>query len=169
MYILKRFRLPNLPARYRPLLKERDGRPRLIGSNKRLAEALHQLSLGVPLNWGQVEDDPELETLADIDAAAQECRRAVAGSVPSELRARLIERLAKGLPEPKAQPVKAAPKSLAGFSENVMVLTQVEEDIPSLISNVPQWIGATFAAGLAVIGALWLITTTFFPVYVPQY
>ncbi len=169
MSMLRRLRLPALPPRYRPLIKNIERRARLRGANRRLADALQQLSLGVPLNWGQVEDDPELETLADIDSAAQECRRAIAGSVPPELRSRLIERLAKGLPAPKPQQVKSRPKSLAGFSENVMVLTQVEEDVPSLISNAPQWIAATFAAGLVVTGALWLVANFFFPVYVPQY
>ncbi len=169
MYILRRFRLPSLSPRRRPSFKPSERRARLRGANKRLADALHQLSLGVPLNWGQVEDDPELETLADIEAAAQEWRRVVAGSVPSELRTRLIERLTKQLPAPRAAQVKAAPKSLAGFSENVTVLTQVEEDVPSLISNAPQWIAATVAAGLAFTGLFWLVANLLFPVYIPQY
>ena len=169
MSMLRRLRLPVLPSRYRPSFQKIDRRARLRGANRRLADALQQLSLGVPLNWGQVEDDPELETLADIDAAAQACRRRVVGSVPPEVRSRLIERLAKDLPAPKPKQVKAEPKSLAGFSENVMVLTQVDEDVPSLISNAPQWIAATFAAGLAVTGLLWLVANFFFPVYIPQY
>jgi hypothetical protein len=169
MSMLRRLRLPAIPSRYRPSFHDIGRRARLRGANRRLADALQQLSLGVPLNWGQVEDDPELETLADIDPAAQECRRSVVGSVPPELRSRLIERLSKGLPAPKPKPVKKAPTSLAGFSENVMVLTQVEEDVPSLISNAPQWIGATFAAGLAVIGILWVLANFVFPVHVATY
>jgi hypothetical protein len=50
-------------------------------------------------------------------------------------------------------PVKEAPKTLAGFSERVQVLTQVEEDVPPIVTNVPQWVGACAlaAAGIALI------------------
>ena len=122
---------------------------RLRGANRRLASALDQLRSGVPLNWGQVEDDPEMATLARLQQAGQECRATPLREPSPETRAALIERLSAQLPAPRAKQEKAAPKSLAGFSENVQVLTQVEENI-SLGTNWPLAI-LRGLAGLAVV------------------
>ena len=123
---------------------------RLRGADRALANALSQLRAGVPLNWTQMEDDPELPVLASLHEVAQECVDRVAGDAPAELRATLLEQLGKKLPEPKLEAVKAPPRTLAGFSERVQVLTQTEEDVPPLINNAPQWIAATVAASLVV-------------------
>jgi hypothetical protein len=97
-----------------------------------------------------MEDDPELPVLASLHEVAQECVDRVAGEAPAELRATLLEQLGKKLPVPKPEAVKAPPRTLAGFSERVQVLTQTEEDVPPLITNAPQWIAATVAASLVV-------------------
>ncbi|HUP27897.1 MAG TPA: hypothetical protein VM409_05635 [Chloroflexia bacterium] len=170
MYVLRRWRPSSRgPERLDPYTRSPAGLARLRGNDRRLAEALRQLSQGIPLNWAQVEDDPELATLAVLMEPAKEVRRAVSGGVPSETRAQILAALEKHLPEPKVRAQKEEPKALAGFSESVPVLTQADEDVPPLISNVPQWIGATFAAGLVVIGIMWAISNVFFPVYRPQY
>lgn len=151
MYVLRRIRYPiKTWTRVRRTRVPGEQRLRLRGAERRMANALNQLRQGVPLNWSQVEDDPELETLAIWQSAAQECRGAIC-EVPPELRSSLVSDLSRRLPEWKPEPAKVVPKSLAGFSEKVPVLTQVEEDVPSLISNVPQWIAAT-VAGAVVIG-----------------
>jgi hypothetical protein len=137
-----------------------EARPvRLRGPESRLATALDQLCEGVPLNWGQMEDDPELITLARLQVAGEQCKEELI-EVPPNLRATIIERLAPRLPEPKPQPVKEVPKSLAGFSENVQVLTQVEDDI-RLTSDMPLWIAATVLASAVAVLALWLISVVF--------
>jgi hypothetical protein len=97
-----------------------------------------------------MEDDPELPVLASLHEVAQECVDRVAGDAPAEMRANLLEHLGKKLPEIKPEPVKAPPRTLAGFSERVQVLTQTEEDVPPLITNAPRWIAATVAASLVV-------------------
>jgi hypothetical protein len=124
---------------------------RLRGADRALANALSQLRAGVPLNWTQMEDDPELPVLASLHEVAQECVDRVAGDAPADLRANLLEHLGKKLPEVKPEPVKAPPRTLAGFSERVQVLTQTEEDVPPLITNAPQWVAATVAASLVVL------------------
>jgi hypothetical protein len=122
---------------------------RLRGANRRLASALDQLRSGVPLNWGQVEDDPEMATLARLQLAGQECRAIPMREPSPGSRAALIEQLARRLPAPRTKQEKAPPKSLAGFSENVQVLTQVEDNI-SLGINWPLTI-LRGLAGLAVV------------------
>jgi hypothetical protein len=123
-----------------------------------MAGALDQLRSGVPLNWGQVEDDPALETLARLELAGQECRAMPLQEPSPQAKAALVERLSKNLAAPRLKPEKAAPKSLAGFSENVQVLTQVEDNI-NLGINWPLAI-LRGAAGLAlVILVVWGIWT----------
>ncbi len=102
---------------------------RLRGADRRLSNALDQLRSGVPLNWGQVEDDPEMATLGRLQQAGQECRLLPLSEPSAEMKESLIKELSAKLPEPVVRPQKAAPKTLAGFSENVQVPTQVEEDI----------------------------------------
>src|SRR5689334_11402828 len=120
-------------APWGPGKKVRAGRVRRLRPSERvLAEALDQLRVGVPLNWSQIEDDQELATLSALQPAAWECRAYEGIHVPSELRATLFEQLSARLPEARPEPVKEPPKALAGFSEKVQVLTQAEEDVPSL-------------------------------------
>jgi hypothetical protein len=102
---------------------------RLRGADRRLAQALDQLRSGVPLNWGQVEDDPEMATLGRLQQAGQECRLLPLSEPSPEMKASLIKELSAKLPEPVVKPQKVAPKTLAGFSEHVQVPTQVEDDI----------------------------------------
>jgi hypothetical protein len=110
---------------------------RLRRAERAMSEALAQLREGVPLNWGQVEDDPELLTLARLQGAAQESRlQPIPAPSPAD-RSALIERLAKRLPAPRPATEKPAPRSLAGFSERVQVLTQAEDDV-SLRTNIPR-------------------------------
>jgi hypothetical protein len=125
---------------------------RLRGANRRLASALDQLRSGVPLNWGQVEDDPEMATLARLQQAGQECRAMPLREPSPEMKAALIERLSKRLPAPKVKQEKTAPKSMAGFSESVQVLTQVEDNI-SLGINWP----ITILRGIAGLAVLALV------------
>jgi hypothetical protein len=152
-----RLRLPlnNRPSqstasRPEPTAVRRVRAARLRGADRALANALSQLRDGVPLNWTQMEDDPELPVLASLHEVAQECVDRVAGDAPAELRANLLAHLDKKLPEFKPEPVKAPPRTLAGFSERVQVLTQTEEEVPPLITNVPQWIAATVTTSLVV-------------------
>ncbi|HET6262558.1 MAG TPA: hypothetical protein VFG99_10015, partial [Chloroflexia bacterium] len=133
-----------------PMAVRRVRASRLRGADRALANALSQLRAGVPLNWTQMEDDPELPVLASLHEVAQECVDRVAGDAPAEMRASLLEHLGKRLPDVKPEPVKAPPRTLAGFSERVQVLTQTEEDVPPLITNAPQWVAATVAASLVV-------------------
>jgi hypothetical protein len=133
--------------------------PHLRGSDGRLAAALDQLLEGVPLNWGQIEADPELITLDRLQRAAGQCREKLI-EIPPDLRSSVIERLATSLPAPKPRPVKETPRSLAGFSEEVQVLTQVEDDI-QLTSDMPLWIGMTLAASAVAMLVLWLLSTFF--------
>ncbi len=143
--------------------------PRLGGADRALSDALTQLGEGVPLNWGQIEDDPELLTLARLQGAAQESRLQSVPEPPPAERARIVEQLAAQLPKPtppKAQ--KVAPKSLAGFSERVQVLTQVEEDVP-LHASVPKTLVrvvlALAAVALVVFGISWVISTFTTPAF----
>lgn len=137
-------------------------RPARMGKAEvRLASALDQLKEGIPLNWGQLEDDPELVTLARLYAVAHEARNPDLQVLPPDLQRDTLERMSKRLPKPKMPVVKVAPKSLAGFSESVPVLTQVEDNI-NLHSRVPQWIGATLSAGLLVTLAFWWLGNSFF-------
>lgn len=123
----------------------------LRASDRALAEAMDQLRAGVPLNWSQVEDDPELATLSALQAAAWECRTQAGSHAPPELRAELFERLSARLPEPQPEPVKQPPKALAGFSEKVPVLTQAEEDVPPLTGMSLRWVGLAAALALLVL------------------
>jgi hypothetical protein len=119
-----------------------------------MAEALDQLRAGVPLNWTQVEDDPELATLSYLEEVASEGRGRVINDTPAALRESILGDLSKRLPKPKPVVVKEAPKSLAGFSESVPVLTQAEEKVPQLISRAPQIAGAIALA----VGAIFLLS-----------
>ncbi len=143
----------------RSIFKQRP--TRMSKAEARLEAALNQLRDGVPLNWTQLEDDPEMVTLARLHAVAQEARSQGLEALPPNLQRNATERMSTRLPRPKQQIVKVAPKSLAGFSENVPVLTQVEENI-NLQSRVPQWIGATLAAGLLVTFVFWWTGSNFF-------
>lgn len=136
--------------------------PRLGKAERKLEEALNQLRSGVPLNWLQMEDDPELVTLARLHSVASTAYRPGLDSLPPHMQEDLLERLSKRLPAPKQQPVKQVPKSLAGFSENVPVLTQVEDDLPQLATTAPQMIVALFVTTL-VVTLLALAYNTFFP------
>lgn len=141
---------------------------RLRGADRRLADALDQLRSGVPLNWGQVEDDPEMATLARLQKAGQECRLLPLREPSPEMRESLIELLSAQLPRPVVKLRKGAPKSLAGFSESVPVLTQVEDDI-ELGVNWQQTI-LRGAAGLAVVVlAIWGLATLLQAHSVPTY
>jgi hypothetical protein len=95
-----------------------------------MAQALEQLAAGVPLNWGQIEDDPEMATLARLQEAGEQARIMPLREPDAEFKAALVQRLAPRLPRPKdASPRPAAPQTMAGFSERVQVLTQVEENV----------------------------------------
>ncbi len=120
---------------------------RLRGGDKRLSDALDQLRSGVPLNWGQVEDDPELATLARLQQAGQECRLLPLTEPSPQLKAAIYDRLAAKMPAPRPKQEKVAPKSLAGFSENVPVLTQVEDDVRLSVD----WTGILLKGALAVL------------------
>jgi hypothetical protein len=122
---------------------------RLRGAGRRLASALDQLRSGVPLNWGQVEDDPELITLARLQQAGQECRAMPLREPSASMKAALIAQLSARLPAAQAKKEKVVPKSLAGFSEDVPVLTQVDDNI-NLGVNWPVVI-LRGAVGLAVL------------------
>ncbi|HKP54086.1 MAG TPA: hypothetical protein VJ183_15725 [Chloroflexia bacterium] len=125
----------------------------LLGAERRMAEALDQLRAGVPLNWTQVEDDPELATLSYLEDVASEYRGRAVKDTPAALRADILDDLSKRLPKPKPVVVKEAPKSLAGFSESVPVLTQAEEKVPQLSSRAPQIAGVIVLA----VGAIFLL------------
>ncbi|MEO5953611.1 MAG: hypothetical protein ABIQ44_14185 [Chloroflexia bacterium] len=136
--------------------------PRLRAEERALSDALAQLMDGVPLNWGQVEDDAELLTLARLQGAAQEAKLEYAPEPPAEERAAWLGQKVRELPVPKKKLEKVAPKSMAGFSERVQVLTQVEEDV-KMGANVPRALvrGAAMlgAVGLLVFGVIWFIGT----------
>jgi hypothetical protein len=124
---------------------------------------------GVPLNWGQVEDDLELLTLARLQGAAQEARLRAVGEPPASERAELIEQLAKRLPTPAPpKPARAIPKTLAGFSERVQVLTQVEENVP-MRASVPKLLMrgalAAIVVGVVIFGFSTLIGVFTTPAY----
>ncbi len=136
--------------------------PRMGRAERKLEEALNQLRNGVPLNWLQLEDDPELVTLARLYGVARQAYRPGTDSLPPHLQEDVLERMGKRLPPPKQQPVKQAPRSLAGFSENVPVLTQVEDDLPPLATTAPQMIASTFVTAL-VVTLLAVAYNTFFP------
>lgn len=123
-----------------------------------LYDALEQLHSGIPLNWSQVEDDPELIALAQLSRSPDITEWRGTGT-PRALQDELFEDLASRLPTPKPKPVKAPPKSLAGFSEAVPVPIQAEEDIPPLSANALPWVGATLAAAAGVALVLWLLAS----------
>jgi hypothetical protein len=112
-----------------------------------LADALDQLEAGVPLNWTQIEDDPELATLSGLQTAAQECRSRYT-PVPPELSAGLLADLTARLPQPKPEPAKKQPETPAGFTGKVYVPAQAEENVPALTFNILPWAGA---AGVVVL------------------
>ncbi len=126
----------------------------LRGADRRLAAALDQLRAGVPLNWRQMEDDPELAILSRLQDVAHEGRNSAPEEAPAVLKATIIEELAPRLPEPKPQPVVVQPKPLAGFSESVPVLTQVEDEIPPLTVNV-RLIAAVVGGVVLLLLGLW--------------
>jgi hypothetical protein len=136
--------------------------PRLGKPERKLEEALNQLRNGVPLNWGQMEDDPELVTLSRIYSVARQAYRPGFDELPAYLQEDTLERLSKRLPAPKPQPIKQAPKSLAGFSENVPVLTQSEDDLPQLVTTAPQLVVSLLVTVL-VVTLLAVAYNTFFP------
>jgi len=165
-----RFEPSRLLPRYRrslrpgPVSRYRALRP----ANRALAESLDQLRQGVPLNWTQVEDDPELVTLASLHGAAQERREQFPSYVQASRKAELFARLSAQLPEYRPDPVKEPPRALAGFSENVPVLTQAEEDVPQLTSNLLPWIGASLATAVAVIMVFTAITSAANTLFKPE-
>ena len=133
--------------------------PRLRGRDARAAEALEQLRAGVPLNWGQIEDDPELATLARLQEAGDQARMMPLREPDLEFKAALTERLSKRLPAPKevsAPPVKR--QSMAGFSERVQVLTQVEDNV-SLMTDWRKVILRGVAVVAVVALAVWGLST----------
>lgn len=159
-----RLRLPfrGIPLRRVPAGPQGERGAHGRGGNHKLAAALDQLREGVPLNWSQMEDDAELPVLALLWSVARESRELPVGDAPHELRASLLEGLAARLPQPKPEaPVRAQPKSLAGFSERVTVLTQVDEEVPPLITNAPQWIAATTAASFVAMLVLSTVLSFF--------
>lgn len=141
----------------------------LRGDERRLAAALSQLRQGVPLSWSQVEDDDALATLHFLQSAAGQITSQPGNEVTDELRQAAFADLDALLPQPKPVVVKEAPKSLAGFSERVQVLTQVEEDVPSLVSKVPQWIAACALAAVGVAFLFWAIGGSAQAVQGPQF
>jgi hypothetical protein len=143
----------------RALFKPRP--PRLSKGERKLEEALEQLRSGVPLNWMQMEDDPELVTLSRLYSIARQAYPPGLDSLPHGLQADTLDRLSKRLPAPKPQP-KQAPKSLAGFSESVPVLTQAEDDLPQLVTTAPQMIVSVFVTAL-VVTLLAVAYNAFFP------
>ena len=160
------------PVRRMPAQSARQPESRLRGPNKKLADALDQLLAGVPLNWGQVEDDPELLTLARLQVAGQECRLQHVTETTADERATLLQRLAptldkiKRVPAPKAE--KVVPKSLAGFSEKVQVLTQPEEDVPvntNVLALIMRVAAIAVVAGLALWGVFSLVAATAPPTF----
>ncbi|MEO8285857.1 MAG: hypothetical protein ABI670_05440 [Chloroflexota bacterium] len=124
---------------------------RLRGADQAMASALEQLRSGVPLNWGQVEDDPELATLARLQQAGEECRLMPLRVMSAEAKEALLDQLSGRIKvrQRPAKPEKVAPKTLAGFSENVQVLTQVEENV-AIAVNWPR----TILSGVLVVGAV---------------
>src|SRR6476646_3370181 len=155
-----------------PTQPDRQPANRLRGPNKRLADALDQLLSGVPLNWGQVEDDPELLTLARLQVAGQECRLQHVTATTAEERATLLRRVSptlewiKRVPAPKAE--KVVPKTLAGFSEKVQVLTQPEEDVPvntNVLALIARVVAIAVVGGLALWGVLSLVAATAPPTF----
>lgn len=134
-----------------------------------MAQALDQLQAGVPLNWSQIDDDDELATLARLQPLARQWRNSTTLGAPPELQEKVLAQLDSRLPQPTAVPVKEPPKALAGFSENVPVLTQVEDDIPSLTNARPVRLAAALAV-LAVLGLLlWWAASVFLPSPVPTF
>lgn len=147
-------RTPVRGGRSRVGLLVRERLTSLRGPNRRMADALDQLRAGVPLNWTQVEDDPELATLAYLEDVAAEARSLAPADPPTSLRSEIIGSLGRHLPPPRPVKIKEAPKSLAGFSETVPVMTQVEEKVPALISRAPQ-IAGIVAATLGLVALIW--------------
>ena len=145
-----------------PGRRKAPARPRLRGANRALHDALSQLHEGVPLNWSQVEDDPELITLAQL-ANRNNWRGQITGPMPSELKNELYGRLDRIIPRPKPKQVRKTPRSLAGFSENVPVLTQVEDEIQPLSQTALPWLGATVAASVVVSLVLWALSSFLVP------
>jgi hypothetical protein len=157
-------RAASQPERQRPVRRR--------GANKRLADALEQLLGGVPLNWGQVEDDPELLTLARLQVAAQQCRLQPVPEPIANQRNALHERLLptldriKRVPAPKVE--KAAPKSLAGFSEKVQVLTQTEDDVrinTNIVALLARVVAIAVVGGLAIWGIVALVAANSAPTF----
>ncbi|MFL5733595.1 MAG: hypothetical protein ACJ78Q_10380 [Chloroflexia bacterium] len=140
-------------------IKKTTPRTRRLGPRDRaLADALDQLGQGVPLNWTQLEDDPELAVLASLGSAAMECREQ-AYPTPPGLRRDLFQEWAARLPEPKQAPVQEQPRALAGYSENVYVPPQAEEEVPTLSATMLPRIARAVAITAAVGILLWLVST----------
>ncbi|MDQ6694808.1 MAG: hypothetical protein M3014_10395 [Chloroflexota bacterium] len=128
---------------------------RLTGPQERLSVALQQLRGGVPLNWGQVESDPELQTLAIVYPLAQQWRSQTSGDLPGELVEAIIQDLAPRLPRRQVEAVRATPTSIAGYSASVAVGTQAEESMPDLVSRLPGRIAAVLAVVALAALAVW--------------
>ena len=140
----------------RRILARRAGklRVKLGRSDRALYDALEQLRSGVPLNWTQIEDDPQLQVLAYL-STNETLMHERGAQVPMQLRQDAYDRLSEKLPKPQPKPQKQEPKALAGFSESVTVLTQADE-IPDLRVNFAPWIkGAVVVAVAIVIIFLW--------------
>jgi hypothetical protein len=96
-----------------------------------------------------------------LQGAAQEAKLEYAPEPPADARAAWLEEKAMQLPVPKKKAEKVVPKSMAGFSERVQVLTQVEEDV-RMGANVPRILvrsaAVLGAVGLVVYGIIWFFT-----------
>lgn len=150
------------PGKERPRRIAAGQHPSRTGkAEARLEAALDQLRDGVPLNWSQLERDPEMLTLARLYSAAREARNQGLETLPPDLQQSTVERMVKRLPKVRQQAVRIAPTSLAGFSENVPVLTQVEDNI-SLRSKVPMRIAVLLVAGLLAVAAVVWAGNSFF-------
>jgi hypothetical protein len=150
-----RTRSQNSPPRRVPLSGSGGATVRLRGPGRRMSQALDQLRAGVPLNWGQVEDDPELATLARLQEAGAECRAMTVPEPSADFRAHLFDTLSARLPREKALPqAPTAPRTLAGFSERVQVLTQADDNV-QLGANVPVLIARGALIILVLVGVFW--------------
>jgi hypothetical protein len=70
-----------------------------------------------------------MATLARLQQAGQECRLLPLREPSNETKEAIVGDLSAKLPSPVAKPQAGVPRTLAGFSESVPVLTQVEDEI----------------------------------------
>jgi len=159
---LRRVRLEEIATPVRPTLgrRFRPRRPgdRLRGTNRSMYNALEQVRSGIPLNWTQIEDDPALQALAYL-SSNQELTGWGGKPLPEGLRTGIYRNLAGKLPAPKEKPKQEAPKPLAGFSESVPVLTQAEENVPTLSATALPRLGVALALVAAVVLALFAFSS----------